>query len=86
MTPAPDLDAAIRQARHLLFALDGPIPSMSKANLVESITPTDPTSAHIYEALTACRESGRSVAVISASTLTEVSTVGGEPRRYHPEM
>jgi hypothetical protein len=25
MTPDPALDAAIRQARHLLFAFDGPI-------------------------------------------------------------
>ena len=30
MTPDPALDAAIREARHLLFAFDGPIRSADK--------------------------------------------------------
>ncbi len=73
MTPDPALDAVIRQARHLLFAFDGPIRSADKAKPADSTASTAPTSAYLHETLAACRESGRSAAIISASPLTEVS-------------
>jgi phosphoglycolate phosphatase len=72
MTPDPALDTAIRQARHLLFAFDGPIRRTDTGNPVDSATPTAPTSAYLHETLAACHESGRSVAVISAHSPTEV--------------
>jgi beta-phosphoglucomutase-like phosphatase (HAD superfamily) len=63
MTPdSAALDAAIRQSRHLLFAFDGTIVRTDTGNPVDSATPTVP---YIYEAFAACRESGRSVVVIS---------------------
>jgi phosphoglycolate phosphatase len=63
MTPdSAALDAAIRQARHLLFAFDGTIIRSETGNPVDSATPTVP---YIHEAFAACRESGRSVVVIS---------------------
>jgi beta-phosphoglucomutase-like phosphatase (HAD superfamily) len=63
MTPdSASLDAAIRQARHLLFAFDGTIIRTDTGNPVDFATPTVP---YIYEAFAACRESGRSVVVIS---------------------
>jgi beta-phosphoglucomutase-like phosphatase (HAD superfamily) len=55
------LDAAIRQARHLLFAFDGPIRSVKAETPADSTTPTAP---YIHEALAACRDSGRSAVVI----------------------
>jgi beta-phosphoglucomutase-like phosphatase (HAD superfamily) len=65
MTPDPAaLDAAIRQARYLMFAFDGPIRRTDAGNLLDAT----PTAPHIYEAFTACRESGRSVVVISPKT------------------
>jgi beta-phosphoglucomutase-like phosphatase (HAD superfamily) len=70
MTPDPAaLDAAIRQARHLLFAFDGPIRRTDTGSLLDAATPTAP---YIYEAFTACRESGRSVVVISPKTEVDV--------------
>jgi beta-phosphoglucomutase-like phosphatase (HAD superfamily) len=72
MTPDSALDTAIRQARHLLFAFDGPIRSVYEAKLTDSAAVTVPTSAYLHETLAACRESGRSVAVISAHSPTEV--------------
>lgn len=72
MTPDPALDAAIRQARHLLFAFDGPIRSTDKAKPTDSAVVTAPTSAYLHETLAACHESGRSAAVISANSPTEV--------------
>jgi len=72
MTPDPALDAVIRDARHLLFAFDGPIRSMDKAKPAYSTSAPAPTSAHLHETLAACHESGRSAAVISASAPTEV--------------
>lgn len=69
MTPDPALDAVIRQARHLLFAFDGPI------RIVNAETPADSTTAtapHIHEALAACRESGRSAVVISTKPQIDV--------------
>jgi len=66
MTPDPAaLDAAIRQAHHLLFAFDGPIRRAGTGSPLDSETQTAP---YIYEAFTACRESGRSVVVISPET------------------
>jgi phosphoglycolate phosphatase len=56
------LDAAIRRARHLLFAFDGPIRNMEAGESTDSAAPSAP---YIYEALAACRESGRSAAVIT---------------------
>jgi beta-phosphoglucomutase-like phosphatase (HAD superfamily) len=72
MTPDPVLDAVIRDARHLMFAFDGPIRSADKAKAADSTAATAPTSAHLHETLAACRESGRSAAVISANSPTEV--------------
>jgi beta-phosphoglucomutase-like phosphatase (HAD superfamily) len=70
MTPDPAaLDAAIRQASHLLFAFDGPIRRTDTGSPLDSETPTAP---YIYEAFAACRESGRSVAVISPKTEVDV--------------
>jgi hypothetical protein len=73
MTPdSTALDAAIRQARHLLFAFDGPVRSVDKAKSIGSGVVTALTSAYLHDALAACHESGRSVAVISADLPTEV--------------
>jgi beta-phosphoglucomutase-like phosphatase (HAD superfamily) len=70
MTPNPAaLDAAIRQARHLLFAFDGPIRRTDAESPLDSETPTAP---YIYEAFAACRESGRSVVVIGPKTKIDV--------------
>lgn len=69
MTPNPALDNVIRRARYLLFALDGPIRSVNPEKPGDSTAPTAP---HIYDALAACRESGRSAAVISADPPTDV--------------
>jgi beta-phosphoglucomutase-like phosphatase (HAD superfamily) len=63
------LDAAIRQTRHLLFAFDGPIRGTNTGNPVDSATPT---ASYIYEAFIACRESGRSLVVISPKTKIDV--------------
>ena len=66
MTPGPAaLDAATRQARHLLFAFDGPIRRTATGSPLDPATPTAP---YIYEVFTACRDSGRSVVVISPKT------------------
>ena len=69
MTNDPALDAAVRQARHLLFAFDGPIRSTQADDPSD---PNAPTAPHIYEALVACYESGRSVVVISAKPQVDV--------------
>jgi phosphoglycolate phosphatase-like HAD superfamily hydrolase len=69
MTTDPALDAVIRQARHLLFAFDGPIRSVDARKPADSTMPTTP---HIHDALTACRESGRSVIVISTKPKIDV--------------
>ena len=66
------LDSVIRQARHLLFAFDGPIRSMDKAKPAESTAVTAPTSTYLFETLAACRESGRSVVVISANSPSDI--------------
>jgi beta-phosphoglucomutase-like phosphatase (HAD superfamily) len=64
------LDAVIRQARHLLFAFDGPIRRTDTGNPIDSATPTTP---YIHDAFTACQESGRSVVVISPKQEIHVS-------------
>jgi beta-phosphoglucomutase-like phosphatase (HAD superfamily) len=64
MTPDSALDAAIRDARHLLFAFVGP---MRSADAGDPAVPNAPTAPHIHEALAACRELGRSAAVVSTS-------------------
>jgi beta-phosphoglucomutase-like phosphatase (HAD superfamily) len=69
MTQCSALDAAIRQARHLLFAFDGPIRSTDAGMPADSTTPTAP---YIQEALAACRDSGRSAAVITPKPLIDV--------------
>jgi beta-phosphoglucomutase-like phosphatase (HAD superfamily) len=66
------LDAAIRQARHLLFAFDGPVCSVNKARSIGSSVVTALASANLHDALAACHESGRSVTVISANSPIEV--------------
>lgn len=73
MTPdSAALDAAIRQSRHLLFAFDGPVRSVDKAKAIGSGVVTALNSAYLHDALAACHESGRSVAIISANSLMEV--------------
>jgi beta-phosphoglucomutase-like phosphatase (HAD superfamily) len=57
------LDQLVRRARHLLISFDGPIRSASTGN---------PPVPYIDEVLTACRESGRSVALVSAAPVAEV--------------
>ncbi len=69
MTPDPALDAAIRRSRHLLFTFDGPIRRVDPGKPVDPITPTAP---HIHEALSACRETGRSAVVITPKPLIDV--------------
>ena len=69
MTHSSALDSAIRQARHLLFAFDGPIRSTDAGIPADSTTPTAP---YIYEALVACRDSGRSAVVITPKLLIDV--------------
>ena len=69
MTPDPALDAAIRQARHLLFAFDGTVRQM---NAGKSANSTSTTVPHVHDALAACRESGRSASVISANSSADV--------------
>ena len=69
MTHSSALDAAIRQARHLLFAFDGPIRSTDARMPADSTAPTAP---HIHEALAACRDSGRSAVVITPQPLIDV--------------
>lgn len=59
MTPDPALDTAIRQARHLLFAFNGPIHTGNPDD------PTTPAAPYIGDAAAACRDSGRSFVVIS---------------------
>jgi beta-phosphoglucomutase-like phosphatase (HAD superfamily) len=69
MTYSPVLDAAIRQARHLLLAFDGPIRSVEAGKPSDSTTPTAP---YIHETLAACRDSGRSAVVITPKPLIDV--------------
>lgn len=71
MTSNPALDAAIRKARHVMFSLDGPIRSTVTGKPVDLATPTAP---HIHDVVTVCRESGRTVSVISAESSTDVTT------------
>jgi phosphoglycolate phosphatase len=72
MTPDPALDIVIRQARYLLFAFDGPIRSVDKAKPTDPAAVNAPTPAYLHETLAACHESGRSVAIISPNSPTEV--------------
>jgi beta-phosphoglucomutase-like phosphatase (HAD superfamily) len=69
MTHSSALDAGLRQARHMLFAFDGPIRSMDTGMPADSTTPTAP---YIQEALAACRDSGRSAVVITPKPLIDV--------------
>jgi beta-phosphoglucomutase-like phosphatase (HAD superfamily) len=69
MTDNPALDAAIRQARHLLFSFDGPIRTRDSG---EHVDPNAPTAPHIYEALVACYESGRPVVVINTKSQIDI--------------
>lgn len=72
MTPNPALDTAIRSARYLLFAFNGPIrstdtvePADTATAPYDNIDSTTPTAPYIHEAFAACRESGRSIMIIS---------------------
>ena len=69
MTLNPVLDAVIRDARHLLFAFDGPIRSVDAEKPADSTTSAAP---YIHEALAACRDSGRSAVVITSKPLIDV--------------
>ncbi len=57
-SPYADLDRILSRARHLLFDLDGPI------NGKPAATP----AGYLYEALAACKDSGRTTAVIAAAS------------------
>jgi hypothetical protein len=70
MTHNPEIDLAIRKARHLLFAFDGPIRSR---NAGDTSDPNTPTAPHIYEALVACYESGRGLSNQSYAPLVSAS-------------
>jgi phosphoglycolate phosphatase len=70
MTPDRALDAVIRNARYLFLAFDGPIRSVDKVEPADSAAAA-PVSAYLSETLAACRESGRSAAVISSSSPAE---------------
>jgi beta-phosphoglucomutase-like phosphatase (HAD superfamily) len=69
MTPDQALDAAIRDARHLLFAFNGPI---CRTGTADPADPTAPTTPYIHEAVAACHESGRSIVVISIKPKIDV--------------
>jgi phosphoglycolate phosphatase-like HAD superfamily hydrolase len=60
--PYAALDAIIRQALHLLISFDGPIRSAATGN----------PAPHISDVFTACRESGRSAAIVTSTPLAEV--------------
>jgi beta-phosphoglucomutase-like phosphatase (HAD superfamily) len=62
-SPQTTVDQLARQARHLLISFDGPIRSANAGN---------PPAQYINEVLTACHESGRSVAVVTAAPVAEV--------------
>jgi beta-phosphoglucomutase-like phosphatase (HAD superfamily) len=62
-SPHTTLDQLARQARHLLISFDGPIRSAHTGN---------PPAPYINDVLTACHESGRSVAVVTAASVAEV--------------
>jgi phosphoglycolate phosphatase len=62
-SPYAALDRLICHARHLLISFDGPIRGASPGN---------PPAPHIIDVLAACRESGRSAAVISTTPAEEV--------------
>jgi beta-phosphoglucomutase-like phosphatase (HAD superfamily) len=62
-SPHATLDAIIRKARYLLISFDGPIRSASTGN---------PPAPHINDVLTACRESGRSAAVVTTTPVAQV--------------
>jgi beta-phosphoglucomutase-like phosphatase (HAD superfamily) len=57
-SPHAALDQIIRQARHVLISFDDPIRSAVTGN----------PAAHISDVLTACRESGRSAAIVATTT------------------
>jgi beta-phosphoglucomutase-like phosphatase (HAD superfamily) len=69
MTPDSTLDTAIRQAQHLLFSFDGAIRRVDAGKAPDSTTTTTP---HIHEVLAACRESGRTAAIVRANQSTDV--------------
>ena len=71
MTPDQVLGAAIRDARYLLFAFNGAIRIEDAANH-DSPAPAAPTAPYIHDAFAACRESGRSVVVISSKPKIDV--------------
>jgi myo-inositol-1(or 4)-monophosphatase len=56
-SPYGDLDGILSHARYLLFDFDGPVRDMS----------SEMPAGYIYEALAACRDSGRVPAVIAAA-------------------
>lgn len=55
-----------------MFGFDGSVRSADKAKSADSTAVTAPTSAYLHETLAACRETSRSVAVISTDSPTEV--------------
>jgi beta-phosphoglucomutase-like phosphatase (HAD superfamily) len=62
-SPHAALDQIIRQARYLLISFDGPIRSANEGN---------PPAPHIHDVLIACRDSGRSAAIVTTTPPTEV--------------
>jgi phosphoglycolate phosphatase-like HAD superfamily hydrolase len=66
-SPHAALIAIIRQARHVLISFGGPIRRLNAAMTTDSASPSDPPVSYAHDLLAACRETGRSVAVISTS-------------------
>lgn len=62
-SPHAALHRIIRQARNLLISFEGPIRSTNEGNL---------PAPHINDVLTACRDSGRSAAIVTTTPLAEV--------------
>jgi phosphoglycolate phosphatase-like HAD superfamily hydrolase len=71
-SPHAKLEAIIRHARYLLISFDGPIHTLSMDNQ---------PAPYIHDVLSACRESGRSVVIISTEPAEEVhSYLDFDPR------
>ncbi len=62
-SPHADLDDVLSRARHLLLDYDGPVRD-----------PSGQPAAYLEEALTACRESGRTAAIIAATAPKAVAS------------
>jgi beta-phosphoglucomutase-like phosphatase (HAD superfamily) len=62
-SPQAALDQIVRQTWYLLISFDGP---------VRSTSPGNPPAPNIHDVLRACRESGRSAAIVGETSRAEV--------------